>query len=110
MGMVKPKIAARPEANSCNPMMDMVCQPNTLGRPKAAITAHSRPLGHMRRPFCATYTNNHVAPSVMVVARKNSGVICPSESFIMGQFTPHISVRANTAQAWRRVITRPPGL
>ena len=48
MGMVKPRIAARPEANSCTPKIDSVCQPSTLGSPSQAICAHSRPTGIMR--------------------------------------------------------------
>src|SRR3990167_2810107 len=43
----------------------------------------------------------------MVLARKYSGESCCSESFIMGQLTPHMSVRASNAQSWRREITGP---
>ena len=105
MGMVKPRMAARPEASSCTPKMDSVCQPSTLGRPSQAMVFHSRPTGHMRSPLAATYTNNQAAPSSMVLARKYSGDSSCSESFIMGQLTPHMRVRASSAQSWRREIT-----
>ena len=54
MGMVKPRMAARPEASSCTPKMDSVCQPSTLGRPSQAMVSHSLPEGRMRSPLDAT--------------------------------------------------------
>jgi hypothetical protein len=41
----------------------------------------------------------------MVIARKYIGVSSRSESFIIGQLTPHISVSATSAPSCRRVIT-----
>jgi hypothetical protein len=42
----------------------------------------------------------------MVSARKYSGEISRSESFIIGQFTPHIRVRAASASNWRREMVK----
>ena len=41
----------------------------------------------------------------MVMARKYIGVSSRSDSFIIGQLTPHISVSATSAPSCRRVIT-----
>ena len=80
-------------------MTDMVCHPKMLGIPKPTMIHHSLPRGHMRRPLRWKYTKSHIAPSIMVLLRKYSGVNSCSESFMMGQLRPHMSVSAINAQA-----------
>jgi hypothetical protein len=43
--------------------------------------------------------NKKTAPTDIVSARKLSGVSSCRESFIMGQFMPHMSVNATIAQS-----------
>jgi hypothetical protein len=79
--------------------MEMVCQPSMLGRASVATVRHSAPSGHMRMPLSLKNTNSQLAPSVMVMARKYSGDSSRSDSFIMGQFTPHMMVSATSASS-----------
>ena len=50
IGMVNPRMAARPEASSRTPRTDAVCQPSILGAPMASTAGHSARRGTMRRP------------------------------------------------------------
>ncbi|OQB98464.1 MAG: hypothetical protein BWX79_03304 [Alphaproteobacteria bacterium ADurb.Bin100] len=50
IGMVNPRIAARPEASAFTPKIDITCQPSMLGSPSSATARHSAPCGAMRMP------------------------------------------------------------
>ena len=101
--MVNPRMAARPAGNCVTPMIDSPCQPSMLGRPSTSTWRHSpAPRGSRRSPRARKNSASPTAPSAIVSARKCSGPISRSDSFITGQFSPHISVSTTRPMSWRR--------
>jgi len=74
-----------------------------VGQAKPAM-ASQRPLGTLRStPRQRKKSKSNTAPPVIVQARNHSGLSSRRENFIIGQLTPHMSVRATNSKRSRPV-------
>ena len=92
MGIVKLRMAARPEASSCTPRMENRCQPRMLGAARSSTGHQLARGGFIATPLALHQVSIPSAPALMAVAGKYSGESSRKKNFIIGQFTPRQSV------------------
>ena len=108
MGIVKPSVAARPEASSFTPRIENRCQPKMLGKASSSTAPQAMRGSFMLTPRLLYQSSSITVPALMVNARKYNGLSSRSANFIIGQLMPHASVRATRPISWRRVSVKPP--